>query len=1079
MPRPAILIGLGTTGSSIIGRIYARYAALLDQRLVREDQVQFISIDSDASSRAGDPWVSQLPGPFLDMTDPNADDLRRELWEGDDFFRVWWDQNFTRIGPAVNGAGTIPAKGRLVFWGNKIHPGDDNFPETIERAIARATNVMRLMETASVAFYLVATGSGGSGSGIFVDIAAGIRELCERRGLPDPEINGCLLLPSVVRLRALPSIHDQIEANGFGTLQAIDFWQGGKRPTRFRPLMRSPYMTIEGASAPFDLVYLVGSTNSQGKALGSWDDVGGMVADGIGSEVLGGIALQTNSRKNDFVMRLAGLGDFQGKPTMYASFASSRLTFRRDALLGYLARRAAHLLAEETRQHGASMDIAAEARMFLERHRIRERSEKADEVRNEVLEALMAAREEMRLYDAVPFAQRLRSPSIARRTLETALRGLRDDQRARLSGKVPGERGVALKVLVQANRADLARRVLSATRPAGEAIGGLAGWVAAILERPNGGTGRALDFLGELEAEVKVNKDDLEKELAGNEMMGIDGDRLVAERLADDEEVAFQAQKGGEIIFPDWLRLHAGDREGGIRSLLGGWWEPWHQAEQSVLLKDEAIAFYDQVLAAVETQRQVVNLLRAQVERVGQTLLEGAAAELGRHTDPHRYVLESGALEDRVVVDKAFLTPPPAYTDDLRVRFGSVLAECAARLADGLNRPEAGRAELLGSISEGVHASLMASLLEVGRGLVVDTVSKLSLWEALRIQAEHEGRRTPRELSEYFNGQVQVVARRAVPFWSVDTPRMRPQGLVEQVMVSVSFNRQALDAFIAQHGLDRSYDPLAAAAEADAIRASSDSRADPDTIEIRVAQGGLPLFLLREPELLTHSFNKFRSARANTPCQADARYATLPRTFEPITSEAAIVPFLIAEQLGLVTSPFVRSNGRDTSGRYMYRATSLGDSRPDVLEQLQMGGAHAEIFKALQQDVADYLEKTMTPDQRADVYCQAFGRLEKAVSKRGGGTKVQAELLVEYRALEQHLAHEMGLSRFEIDRRLGLVAVAPASPPAGGAAPPPAPAPAAPAPDEPAPDEPAPRRRAGRAAGRSGSTGTRRRRTGA
>ena len=51
----------------------------------------------------------------------------------------------------------------------------------------------------------------------------------------------------------------------------------------------------------------------------------------------------------------------------------------------------------------------------------------------------------------------------------------------------------------------------------------MGGWIASILERPTGGTGRALDFLDHLEAEIKANKEDLEAELRGNEMMGVEG----------------------------------------------------------------------------------------------------------------------------------------------------------------------------------------------------------------------------------------------------------------------------------------------------------------------------------------------------------------------------------------------------------------------------------------------------------------------------------------------------------------------------------------------------------------------------
>ncbi len=243
------------------------------------------------------------------MTEPRAEELRRRLAERGGFFSNWWDPGFTGIGPAVDGAGMIPAKGRLLFWGNKVQPAQDSFPYVASDLIRKATHVMRAMNTSSVAFYLVGTGSGGSGAGIFVDVAAAIRGLCRDAGLADPEIIGCLMLPSVLRVVADPGDVRKLEANGVSTLQGLDFWQGFDRPPSFQPLMDSPFLQVEGAEPPYDLVYLIGSTNAEGRALGSGEDIAGMIADGIGFEVFGGIALNVNAKKNNFVMAIASQRD--------------------------------------------------------------------------------------------------------------------------------------------------------------------------------------------------------------------------------------------------------------------------------------------------------------------------------------------------------------------------------------------------------------------------------------------------------------------------------------------------------------------------------------------------------------------------------------------------------------------------------------------------------------------------------------------------------------------------------------------------------------------------------------------------
>src|SRR5688572_8925956 len=104
--RPAILVGLGTSGSSIVGRVYRRFEALRNAGLVSPRQCQFISIDADQASAAGDEYVAGLPGPNLDNSYTNTDGLRAGLARSDPFFPAWWYESFPNPGPANFGCGT-------------------------------------------------------------------------------------------------------------------------------------------------------------------------------------------------------------------------------------------------------------------------------------------------------------------------------------------------------------------------------------------------------------------------------------------------------------------------------------------------------------------------------------------------------------------------------------------------------------------------------------------------------------------------------------------------------------------------------------------------------------------------------------------------------------------------------------------------------------------------------------------------------------------------------------------------------------------------------------------------------------
>lgn len=341
-----ILIGLGTSGSEIIGRVAKRWVSVSKEGSAPKNHCQFIAIDSDENSRRAISYISDLPpGAHVDMTYRRADELRREMWEHNPFFRSWWDGGFTNIPPAVEGAGTVPAIGRLIFWGSDAAT---HFPAKLQAAITNATYLLDNegeRRGGSIGFYLVGTVCGGSGSGIFLDVASWIRQICKE---VDPYVYGCFVLPSIVKLRALREFHDHIDANGFAALLALDLWQGDPpRPAAFDVQMRSPRAEISGGVRPFDLCYLFTRMNEQGQSLRSWDEYFSLIADGIATDVMGSLSLAVGSRVNDLANAVGQRGNLEGRPARYASFAVSRLRFRADRVLAYLGGVAGQRLAQE------------------------------------------------------------------------------------------------------------------------------------------------------------------------------------------------------------------------------------------------------------------------------------------------------------------------------------------------------------------------------------------------------------------------------------------------------------------------------------------------------------------------------------------------------------------------------------------------------------------------------------------------------------------------------------------------------------------------------------------------------------
>src|SRR5207248_2116616 len=146
--RPSILIGLGTSGSEIVGRVYQKYHKLVERGEVEPNQCQFLAIDSDGGAVTINRYISALPPQSrLPMVNARAEGLREYKWQEDRFFRTWWYENFKNIGPAVNGCGTVPAKGRLVFWSELGITKPGSFKQAMEFAIQSAQTIHSYAET--------------------------------------------------------------------------------------------------------------------------------------------------------------------------------------------------------------------------------------------------------------------------------------------------------------------------------------------------------------------------------------------------------------------------------------------------------------------------------------------------------------------------------------------------------------------------------------------------------------------------------------------------------------------------------------------------------------------------------------------------------------------------------------------------------------------------------------------------------------------------------------------------------------------------------------------------------------------
>ncbi len=259
-----IFIGLGGTGAKALMHlrrlIIERYGAL-----DHLDGIAFLSIDTDIHSQQPSPEEQKqnplealigfareerinLKVDFKGMVGPNIIHHPE--------IRDWWDeaalpsQEFN----IENGAGQIRQLARLALFGNH---GE------IEEGIARAYRKVssnrvssnRVDTSGSVRVVVVAGIAGGTGSGIFLDLAGLLQQ--QLGHYERPSLEAYLVLPGGFSTVEQAGAYPKVAANGFAALKEINHylshpftvrWEPTTLPTEFRGLYNR-YVLFSGTNA--------------------------------------------------------------------------------------------------------------------------------------------------------------------------------------------------------------------------------------------------------------------------------------------------------------------------------------------------------------------------------------------------------------------------------------------------------------------------------------------------------------------------------------------------------------------------------------------------------------------------------------------------------------------------------------------------------------------------------------------------------------------------------------------------------------------------------------------------------------
>ncbi len=341
--RPTLVLGLGGTGVDVLRFFKRRLREAWELGPAEEIPgiIQLLGVDTM-------PWAN-LPGEeylhrheYAYIGGYNATQVLRHL-DNHPTIKAWWNwpPEMVPLGQIHSGARQIRCVGRLsffrryrTFW-NQLEPKLSRMAAvaTIEETENRGYPVIR--EGGIRHIYIVTSLCGGTGSGIFLDVAHKIRHLFGEQAI----ITGILGMPSLF-LEELDSDLQKrrIQANAYAALKELDAFQSGRDF-----IVQYPGEDPIVVSRPFDRIYLIERRNIAGEVLDTLDDVKQMMAHQIFLETVSHIG----SRIWSYDVNISQERHRQGTSMLaYSSFATSALVVPKERMLEYCSLKYAERLLD-------------------------------------------------------------------------------------------------------------------------------------------------------------------------------------------------------------------------------------------------------------------------------------------------------------------------------------------------------------------------------------------------------------------------------------------------------------------------------------------------------------------------------------------------------------------------------------------------------------------------------------------------------------------------------------------------------------------------------------------------------------
>ncbi|MGG1674144.1 tubulin-like doman-containing protein [Neobacillus sp. NRS-1170] len=331
---PTILIGLGGIGSNIANMVYGRIPP--EQR----GRVAIHAFDTDASS------IAQLDHLRNCATQTSTNHSVNEYLQANKDVIKWFPNNpQIKRKTMTDGAGQVRAVSRLAFR-SAMSEGKLN---ALWDGIERIFPVDSDSRSYNVRVIIISSLVGGTGSGIFLQIALYLREMLERKlGSESVLIRGAFLLPDIlVRSNTLDQNEwEAVQGNGYASLKelnAITLSASGnhKQNVTIELEYRPNQIDLEGRTAhaitdkhlPFDFCFLFDYENTKGQHLTNVSEYMEQVARTVYLQLFSPISAKSFSQEDN---QIRSLVESNGQ-ARYCGSGVASLTYPYEDILDYCA----------------------------------------------------------------------------------------------------------------------------------------------------------------------------------------------------------------------------------------------------------------------------------------------------------------------------------------------------------------------------------------------------------------------------------------------------------------------------------------------------------------------------------------------------------------------------------------------------------------------------------------------------------------------------------------------------------------------------------------------------------------------